>query len=65
MTKQKQKQTTKQETTEDEEQQEAADLSNPELDKETDDMLDEIDEALGDIQDAEAFTKGFVQRGGQ
>jgi ubiquitin-like protein Pup len=65
MTKQVQRQAAKQETTGDEEQQEPADLSNAELDKDTDDMLNEIDEALGDIQDSEAWIRGFVQRGGQ
>jgi ubiquitin-like protein Pup len=65
MTKQTQKQATKQEKTENEEHQEATDLSNPQLNEETNDLLAEIDEALGDIQDADSFVRSFVQRGGQ
>lgn len=43
----------------------AKDLSNEELDKDVADMLDDIDEALGEIEHAEDWVMSYKQAGGE
>ena len=47
--------------------QEAKDLRNEDLDQSTEDVLDIIDDVLGDLTDEQAqeWTNSFVQKGGQ
>ena len=59
---QKTKQTSKT-TTEEPEAEEAKDIQNPELGLLTDDILDAIDEAIGEL--GEEFALTFVQQGGE
>lgn len=44
---------------------EAKDLTNEELNEEVDDMLADIDDALGEIEHAESWVAAFKQQGGQ
>jgi ubiquitin-like protein Pup len=61
--KQAQKQAAQRENTEEQPEAEAKDLRNEELGQDVLDLLDEIDRVLE--PEAEAFVKGYIQRGGE
>jgi ubiquitin-like protein Pup len=44
---------------------EAKDLTNAELNEDVDDILADIDEALGEISNAEEWVMGYKQAGGE
>lgn len=52
-------------TEEQPEEVEAKDLRNEELDEDVDDVLADIDEALGEIENAETFVAEYQQKGGE